>query len=130
MNQVIPTIRTVCQFVGTDIGQTVHVVEFGRTSVKPPQFKNNIALKNGNLYLYFGCMNLWNVMMSSLQLTLFNANDAMSFIYRHFKEVCKWIKIKQKKYMSILSKIQNRYSWFWKQMSNSRTQSIHISLTY
>ena len=53
MNQVTPTIRTVCQFVGTDIGQTVPVVEFGRTSAKSPQFKKNVALNNDNFYLSF-----------------------------------------------------------------------------
>ena len=85
MNQVTPTIRTVCQFVGTGIGQTVSVVEFGRTSAKPPQFKKN----DGNFYLTFCCMNLRNVMISPLQLTLFDSNDAMSFIYQHLKDVCK-----------------------------------------
>ena len=56
MNQVTPIIRTVCQFVGTDIGQTVHVVEFGPTSVKLAQFKKNVALNsNGNFYLSFCC---------------------------------------------------------------------------
>ena len=69
MNQVTPTIRTVCKFVGTDIGQTVPVVEFGRTSAKPPQFKKNVALNNDNFYLSFSCMNLRNVMMSTLQLS-------------------------------------------------------------
>ena len=44
MNQVTQIIRTVCQFVGTDIGQTVHVVEFGPTSVKLPQFEKKMLL--------------------------------------------------------------------------------------
>ena len=52
-----------------DIGQTVPVVEFGRTSAKPPQFKKNVALNNDNFYLFFSYMNLQNVMMSTLQLT-------------------------------------------------------------